>query len=156
MTAALIHAPGDGTWGYGRRPGHVSASVWLQAPAPSTEEGLAGLVERYLGAFAPASIADIGRWSGIARGDLRPAVERLRDRIVRLRNIPHAIWNAGDTPARILEILSPGGFERYFEELGPVLEAGGDPEYYALAERYGITIEDDWVQDLEERHGVKL
>jgi hypothetical protein len=76
--------------------------------------------------------------------------------LVKPRGVPHALWNATDQPARILEILSPGGFERYFEELGPILEAGGDPEYYALAQRYGITIEDDWVADLEARHGVKL
>jgi uncharacterized cupin superfamily protein len=28
----------------------------------------------------------------------------------------HAFWNAGDTPCRILEIISPGGFEHYFAE----------------------------------------
>jgi quercetin dioxygenase-like cupin family protein len=29
----------------------------------------------------------------------------------------HTFWNAGDEPARILEIISPAGFERFFEEL---------------------------------------
>ena len=29
----------------------------------------------------------------------------------------HTFWNAGDEPARILEIISPAGFERYFGEL---------------------------------------
>jgi mannose-6-phosphate isomerase-like protein (cupin superfamily) len=28
----------------------------------------------------------------------------------------HAFWNAGDGPCRILEIISPGGFEHLFEE----------------------------------------
>ena len=28
----------------------------------------------------------------------------------------HTFWNAGDTPCRILEIISPAGFEHYFEE----------------------------------------
>jgi quercetin dioxygenase-like cupin family protein len=27
----------------------------------------------------------------------------------------HTFWNAGDTPARILEIISPAGFEEFFE-----------------------------------------
>ena len=30
----------------------------------------------------------------------------------------HTFWNAGDTPARILEIISPAGFERYFSRTG--------------------------------------
>ena len=29
----------------------------------------------------------------------------------------HTFWNAGDAPARILEIISPAGFERFFDEL---------------------------------------
>src|ERR1700736_2603495 len=29
----------------------------------------------------------------------------------------HTFWNAGDEPARILEIISPGGFEKFFDEL---------------------------------------
>ena len=29
----------------------------------------------------------------------------------------HTFWNAGDEPCRILEIISPAGFERFFAEL---------------------------------------
>ena len=29
----------------------------------------------------------------------------------------HTFWNAGDTPCRILEIISPAGFEHFFREL---------------------------------------
>jgi hypothetical protein len=32
----------------------------------------------------------------------------------------------------------------------------GAPAYYALAERYGITILDDWIEELERTYGVKL
>ena len=28
--------------------------------------------------------------------------------------------------------------------------------HYQLAERYGITIQDDWIEALERAHGVKL
>lgn len=79
--------------------------------------------------------------------------------LVKPRGTPHAMWNAEGTPARVLEILSPGGLERYFEELGPVLahEGGaGAKEYYELAERYGLTIRDDWIEELERTYGVKL
>jgi hypothetical protein len=29
-------------------------------------------------------------------------------------------------------------------------------EYDALAERYGLTIENDWIEELERTYGVKL
>ena len=37
--------------------------------------------------------------------------------MVKPRGIPHAMWNLGPEPATVLEVLSPGGLERYFEEL---------------------------------------
>jgi quercetin dioxygenase-like cupin family protein len=77
--------------------------------------------------------------------------------MVKPRGTPHAMWNAGGEPARVLEILSPGGLEAYFEELAPVLREGAPPpDYYALAERYGLTIQDDWIEELERTYGVKL
>ena len=46
----------------------------------------------------------------------------------------HTFWNAGDEPCRILEIISPAGFERFFAELD---EMGGalaaDPDAVARA-----------------------
>jgi quercetin dioxygenase-like cupin family protein len=77
--------------------------------------------------------------------------------LVKPRGIPHAMWNAGGEPAKVLEILSPAGLEAYFEELAPVLQQHAPPAaYYGLAERYGITIQDDWIEDLERTYGVKL
>ncbi|WP_433685772.1 cupin domain-containing protein [Nocardia sp. CA-119907] len=29
----------------------------------------------------------------------------------------HVMWNAGSVPGRIVEIITPGGFETYFREL---------------------------------------
>jgi quercetin dioxygenase-like cupin family protein len=77
--------------------------------------------------------------------------------MVKPRGIPHAMWNTGAEPARVLEILSPGGLEDYFEELAPVLRDKAPPaEYDALAERYGLTIQNDWIEELERTYGVKL
>ena len=54
------------------------------------------------------------------------------DLIFKPRNQWHTFWNAGDEPARLLEIISPAGFERFFEEL---VELGGvaqaDPRCWA-------------------------
>jgi quercetin dioxygenase-like cupin family protein len=79
--------------------------------------------------------------------------------LVKPRNIPHAMWNVTDWPARILEIVTPAGLEDYFEEIGPVLREHG-PEWTAryreLAERYGLSILDDWSDELQERYGITL
>ncbi len=44
--------------------------------------------------------------------------------VLKPRGVPHTFWNAGPEPVRIVEIISPAGFERYFEELAKVLSAG--------------------------------
>ncbi len=70
----------------------------------------------------------------------------------------HTFWNAGDEPCRILEIISPAGFERFFDELvdmGGALEAGPD----ALADlcaRYALDMLPDTVPGLLERFGLKF
>jgi mannose-6-phosphate isomerase-like protein (cupin superfamily) len=70
----------------------------------------------------------------------------------------HTFWNAGDEPCRILEIISPAGFERFFRELsdlGGVLAA--DPEELVrLQERHGLQMRPETVPELVERFGVRL
>jgi len=78
------------------------------------------------------------------------------DLIFKPRNQWHTFWNAGDTPARLLEIIAPAGFEQYFAtlvELGGV--AGAGPETLAgLNERYGIDMDLSSVPGLVERFGL--
>jgi hypothetical protein len=63
----------------------------------------------------------------------------------------------GPDPARVLEVVAPGGLEDYFEELAPALAAKIPPaEYDALAARYGLTIQNDWIEELERTYKVKL
>ena len=70
----------------------------------------------------------------------------------------HTFWNAGDTPARILEIISPAGFEDFFAELdglGGAIQARPD----ALADlcaRYDLDMQPDTVPDLLERFGLVI
>jgi mannose-6-phosphate isomerase-like protein (cupin superfamily) len=79
------------------------------------------------------------------------------DLLFKPRNQWHTFWNAGDEPARILEIISPAGFERFFEELvdlGGVVAA--DPEVLAeLSERYGLEMQPDTIPGLIERFGLR-
>jgi quercetin dioxygenase-like cupin family protein len=77
--------------------------------------------------------------------------------LVKPRGTPHAMWNAASVPAKVAEILCPAGLEGYFEELAPILaQHRTPPEYYQLAEDYGITIVNDWIEELERTYGVKL
>jgi mannose-6-phosphate isomerase-like protein (cupin superfamily) len=57
------------------------------------------------------------------------------DLIFKPRGQWHTFWNAGDAPARILEIISPAGFERYFEELLELLPTAGPPDPNAIGQR---------------------
>jgi len=53
--------------------------------------------------------------------------------------------------------LAPGGLEEYFAELASVLGAARTATVcYGLAERHGITIQDVWIEEIEQRTGVKL
>ena len=74
------------------------------------------------------------------------------------RGIPHAFWNAGDEPARLLELISPAGFENYFRELAPLLVAP-DRDGAAIGEvvaRYDLDIDFGTIPVLAERHGLQL
>jgi len=69
------------------------------------------------------------------------------DLIFKPRNQWHTFWNAGDQPARLLEIISPAGFERFFAEL---VELGGvaqaEPQTLAdLCARYELQMNPDSV-----------
>lgn len=71
----------------------------------------------------------------------------------------HTFWNAGSTPVRFLEIISPGGFEGYFAELGALFAGENPPDMEAiaaLAERYGLEFDLSGFPALLERHGLGL
>lgn len=70
----------------------------------------------------------------------------------------HTFWNAGDEPAHILELISPAGFERFFEELVDMGGVGGaSPETFAeLCARYELDMQPDSVPELVERFGVRF
>jgi quercetin dioxygenase-like cupin family protein len=78
--------------------------------------------------------------------------------ILKPRRIPHVFWNPDDSPARILEIITPAGLEEMFAEFG-ALGARGEltPETMGeAAGRYGSTMSMEWVPELVERYGLTL
>jgi quercetin dioxygenase-like cupin family protein len=80
------------------------------------------------------------------------------DLIFKPRNQWHTFWNAGDEPARLLEIISPAGFERFFAELvdlGGVTQA--DPEVLGeLCARYELEMNPDSVPELVQRFDLRF
>lgn len=72
--------------------------------------------------------------------------------LVKLRGQWHTFWNAGDDPCHVIEIVSPAGFETYFDE---VAAAQGDRERLAqINEKYGIDMDFESVPELCERFGL--
>jgi mannose-6-phosphate isomerase-like protein (cupin superfamily) len=80
------------------------------------------------------------------------------DLIFKPRDQWHTFWNAADEHARILEIISPAGFEGYFEQLSELLRGEGTPpdpvNVAAIAERFGLELDVDSVPLLCEQHGL--
>ncbi|MCW2632156.1 MAG: hypothetical protein JWR88_1118 [Pseudonocardia sp.] len=93
---------------------------------------------------------------GFRSGD-REAVLGPGGYITKPRGEMHAMWNAGDVPARMIEIISPAGFEIFFDELSELIAAGApDPAVIGdIAERYGLKFgQPQWLPGVIERYGL--
>ena len=68
----------------------------------------------------------------------------------------HTFWNAGDAPARILEIISPAGFEKFFDTVTDLAARGelDRARMATLAAEYGTEVDLGSVPGLVEAHGV--
>lgn len=72
------------------------------------------------------------------------------------RRVMHTFWNPGPEPALIVETISPGGFERLFEQVAALLEEPGpstDQDVIALCNQYGLTLDRTWLPELQARFG---
>ncbi len=161
MSAKVI-GPGDGKAGFlgsigvrfmlgGRETGggfslveHPLPPRALAAPLHrhSREDEYSYVLEGRMGALLGENVLEAGP------GDL----------ICKPRGEWHTFWNAGEEPCRVLEIISPAGFERYFEELvdpaGPL--AQGPEALTALSERYGLEMRPESVAELLERFDLRI
>ena|SRR5215203_1726831 len=77
------------------------------------------------------------------------------------RAIPHTFWNAGSQSAKLIEVISPAGFEKFFDELAEIYAAGGaggpDQEKIGeLAARYNLTFVMEWAPELKAKYNLKL
>jgi quercetin dioxygenase-like cupin family protein len=94
---------------------------------------------------------------GFRSGD-REAVLEPGGYITKPRGELHAMWNAGTTPARMIEIISPAGFEKFFRDVADLMDAGRPPspeEIAALASNYGLQFgEPPWLPDVIKRYNL--
>ena len=74
------------------------------------------------------------------------------------RNIPHTFWNESSTPARLIEISTPGGVERYMEGLFEMIASGtATPETVGeLAGRFGMTLLPDLGREIARDRGLRV
>jgi hypothetical protein len=75
---ALVQTPPRGVWGKSGQSRHATIESWLG----QNLDGAASvdtMVQRYLGAFGPASVRDVQAWSGLTR--LAEVVDRLRPQL---------------------------------------------------------------------------
>ncbi len=103
-------------------------------------------------------------WSFVLEGEIGvqlgedTLVARAGDLVLKPRGVAHAFWNPTDRPARLLEVITPGGFERYFERLAEVLRPGIEPDMAALAAvaaDFALDIDPASVGRLAQAHGLR-
>ncbi len=75
--------------------------------------------------------------------------------VIKPRGEWHTFWNAGATPARILELITPGGLERLFKAMGIADEMDPD-ELSRFAGEFGCEADFEATERLVQAHGLKF
>ena len=159
--ATRIVGPGDGSEGFlgsiGVRfliDGADAGGRFSLVEHPLSPRALAAPLHRHSREDEYSFVLE-GRMGALLGGDVVEAGPG--DLVFKPRDQWHTFWNAGDEPCRILEVISPAGFEAYFGEL---VEMGGStataPEALAdLARRYGLEVQAGSVPELVERFDLR-
>jgi mannose-6-phosphate isomerase-like protein (cupin superfamily) len=120
---------------------------------PIPPKTLAGPVHRHSREDEYSFVIE-GRMGALLGDDV--IVAEVGDLAFKPRNQWHTFWNPDDTPCRILEIISPGGFERYFDEMASLVARPDlDPAQVGeLGARYGLELKPETVPQLCAEHGL--
>jgi mannose-6-phosphate isomerase-like protein (cupin superfamily) len=161
-TAPKIVGPQDGAAGFlgsiGVRfmiDGHETAERFSLVEHPMGPRALAAPLHRHNREDEYSYVLQ-GRMGALLGDDVLEAGPG--DLVHKPRGQWHTFWNAGDEPCRILEIIAPAGFERFFAELvamGGV--ASSDPDAVgALCARYELEMQPASVPGLVARFNVRF
>ena len=102
----LVQVTPRGVWGASMAASWAHVEDWAGASVNGAVDQ-AGIIRRYLSAFGPATVADIGTWSGVT--GLKPLISEMQKELVIYRNeqgqelfdMPEAPMPPVDTPAPV-------------------------------------------------------
>jgi quercetin dioxygenase-like cupin family protein len=162
VLAAKIVGPKDGKSGFlgsiGVRfmvDGHEAGERFSVVEHPMSARALAAPLHRHAREDEYSYVLE-GRMGALLGDEVVTAGPG--DLVFKPRNQWHTFWNAGDAPARVLEIISPAGFERFFAELvdlGGVAQAD-EQLMIDLCARYEFEMDPSSVPGLVERFGLQF
>jgi quercetin dioxygenase-like cupin family protein len=75
------------------------------------------------------------------------------------RNIGHTVWNATSKWVKVIEIIVPGGFEKFFKEVAEFSKLPGAPHIERrreLGKKYNLEYLPEWAPELMKRYNLKL
>ena len=161
-TSARVLGPGEGNAGFlgsiGVRfmiDGEATAGGFSLVEHPMSAHALAAPLHRHLREDEYSYVLE-GRLGALLGDEVLEAGPG--DLVFKPRGEWHTFWNAGEASCRILEIIAPAGFERFFAELvglGGVAQA--DPaDLSKLCERYALELDPTSIPGLIERFGVRF
>lgn len=135
--------------------GQTSRGGFSLVEHPMSAHALAAPLHRHLREDEYSFVLE-GRMGALLGEEVLEA--NVGDLVFKPRGEWHTFWNAGEEPCRILEIISPAGFEQFFSEL---VDLGGvaraDPATLgSLCERYGLEMDPSSVPSLMERFEVRF
>ncbi len=81
--------------------------------------------------------------------------------VVKGRDVWHTFWNASDEPLRFLEIIAPGEFSEFFEEISHIYPLNPTDEealarFEEICERYDFEADLESIPKLCEEHSLQM
>ena len=81
--------------------------------------------------------------------------------VVKGRDVWHTFWNAGDEPLRFLEIIAPGEFSEFFEEISHIYPFDPANEealarFEEICDRYDFEADLESIPKLCEEHDLQI